>query len=392
MDDLDELIAAAVGNSSDPYTGYQWSRREQPIDRGMGFVGQDIYSLYRYADVEYVLRNPETFSSRAYTKQIGMVLGPSILSMDGKDHVRHRAIIGGAFRRTALQEWEHTLIAPTVHTLIDAFAPRGAAELVRELTIQFPIRIIAKLLGIPVDDFERFMRLSIQLITIAGDIETGLRASAELRDYFAGIVEERRRTPTDDVISSLVHAQVDGQPLDEEEIYGFLRLLLPAGAETTYRLLGTLLYALLHDPKQFEAVRQERSLLPAAIEEALRWEAPVQYIDREATVDVDFHGTTVPTGAQVSLCLGSANHDESVFEDPETYDLFKVRPQHLAFADGPHRCLGEHLARLETTVAMNAIFDRLGDLRLDPDADAPGIYGDAFRSPNRLPVLFGAVA
>jgi cytochrome P450 len=391
MDDLDQLIATAVGTSSDPYTGYEWSRREQPIDRGMGYVGQELFTLYRHADIERVLRDPVTFSSKAYAKQIGIVLGPSILSMDGSEHVRHRAIIGGAFRRTVLADWETTLMAPTVHGLIDRFAARGSAELVRELTIQFPIRIIATLLGIPVDDFDRFMRLSIQLISIMGDVETGLRASAELRDYFAGIVEERRADPTDDVISTLVHAEVDGQPLDEEEIYGFLRLLLPAGAETTYRLLGSLLFALLNNPAQLDAVRTERALLPAAIEEALRWESPVQYVDREATVDVSLHDVTIPAGAQVSLCLGSANHDETVFEDPATYDLFKVRAPHVAFADGPHRCLGEHLARLETTVAMNAVLDRLPDLRLDPDAEAPSIFGDAFRSPNRLPIVFKTI-
>ena len=174
----------------------------------------------------------------------------------------------------------------------------------------------------------------------------------------------------------------------DEEIYGFLRLLLPAGAETTQRLLGTLLLALLENPEQLEAVKADRKLLTNAIEEALRWESPVQMTSRENLTDVELSGVSIPAGSHISVCIGSGNHDEEVFDDPERFDIFRDGPPHLAFGEGPHRCLGEHLARLETTVAMNALLDRLPDIRLEPGDSDPHVHGQAFRSPNCVPVAF----
>lgn len=390
QDDLQALIVAAIGSTRDPYPRFAEQRKNAPVDVEKGWGGEPRFSLYRYADADRVLRDPETFSSRAYAPAIGRVLGPSILQLDGAEHHRHRALIGGSFRRSVLAEWETSFIEPTVHALIDGFAGGGSAELVRELTIQFPIRVISKMLGIPVDDFDHFMRQSIRLINIMGDVNGGLAASKELREIFATILVERRRAPTDDVISTLAQARIDGEPLPDEEIFGFLRLLLPAGAETTYRLLGTLLFALLSEPARLEAVRADRSLVAAAIEEALRWESPVQFIDREATRDVEVAGVTIPAGSVLSIALGSANRDEEVFEDADRFDMTVARAPHLAFAEGPHRCLGEHLARLETTVAINAVLDRLPDLRLHRGDDDPHIAGDAFRSPTCLPVRFAA--
>jgi cytochrome P450 len=250
------------------------------------------------------------------------------------------------------------------------------------------VRIIAKMLGIPSDDYGRFARLSIELISITVNVERGFAASASLREYFADIVEERRRDPKDDLISKLVSVEIDGERLDDEHVYGFLRLLLPAGAETTYRLLGNLLFALLTNPGQLEELRADRSLLPNAIEEALRWEAPVQVVSREPTRDVEIAGFPIPAGAQMTVCLGSANRDGTVFEDPDRFDLHRDAHAHLAFAEGPHRCLGEHLARAETTAAVNALLDRLQAVALDPGDGDPHIHGLAFRSPTALPVTF----
>src|SRR4029453_11485873 len=278
---------------------------------------------------------------------------------------------------------------PTVQELIDGFAGKGQADLVREFTFRFPVRIIAKMLGIPSNDYGRFQRLSIELISITVNIERGFNASMALRDYFSGIVADRRADPKDDVISKLVMAEGDGQRLDDEHVYGFLRLLLPAGAETTYRLLGNLLFGLLTNPSQLEEVVADRSLLPPAIEETLRWEAPVQVVAREPTTDVEVAGYPLPTGTQMTLCLGSGNGDETGFEDPDRFDIHRANArEHLAFAEGPHRCLGEHLARAETLAAMNALLDRLTALELDPGDADPHVHGMAFRSPTALPVTF----
>jgi len=211
-----------------------------------------------------------------------------------------------------------------------------------------------------------------------------------LKNYFADVVADRRRSPRQDVISDLVTADIDGEKLTDEAIYAFLLLLLPAGAETTYRSSGNLLYLLLTHPDQLVAVQKDRSLVDRAIEEGLRLEPPLLMINRTATSDVEVGGVTIPAGGDITTCLGSANHDEERWDDPDTFDIFRTPQQHLAFAFGPHMCLGMHLARLETRVVLNAVLDRLPGLRLDPDGDDPHIRGLIFRSPTSVPVLFDA--
>jgi cytochrome P450 len=187
-----------------------------------------------------------------------------------------------------------------------------------------------------------------------------------------------------------VSAEVDGEKLTDESIYSFLRLLLPAGAETTYRSSGNLLYLLLTHPEQYEAVCADRSLLPQAIEEGLRCEPPLLTIARTTTCEVELGGVTIDAGEVVTTHLGSANHDETRWDDPEAFDIFRPSLPHIAFAHGPHMCLGMHLARLETRVLLHRVFDRLSGLTLVPGDRDPHIRGDVFRSPTSLPVVFSA--
>jgi len=220
-------------------------------------------------------------------------------------------------------------------------------------------------------------------------VERGLAASAALKDYLAPIVAERRRDPKDDLISVLATAEIDGQRLPDENIYGFLRLLLPAGAETTYRLLGNLMFGLLTNPDQLEEVKADRSLLAPAIEEALRWEAPVQQTARQVMKDgIEIDGVPIAKGDAINVSMGSANRDETKYDDPDRFDIHRIGPPHLAFGGGAHYCLGAHLGRLETTVAVNAMLDRLADMRLEPGDKDPHVHGQAFRSPTTLPVRF----
>ena len=387
--DFDVFADTAQGDVRDPYPEYAEKRRTTPVEEFV-FYGTNTHKVYRYADVDRILGDPETFSSKS-NKQMEIVMGPGLLAMDGREHRQHRSLVASAFRRRAIEDWTMALIEPTVHELIDRFAGKGHADLVREFTFQFPVRIIAKMLGIPSDDYGRFARLSIELISITVNVERGFAASAALRDYFSEIVAERRKEPREDLISKLVTAEVDGHQLDDEHVYGFLRLLLPAGAETTYRLLGNLLFGLLTNPPQLDEVRADRALLAPAIEEALRWEAPVQIVSREPVRDVEVADVELPAGTPMTLCLGSANRDETVFDDPDAYDLHRANArEHLAFAEGPHRCLGEHLARAETMAAMNSLLDRLPELVLDPGDADPHVHGLAFRSPTALPVRFSS--
>jgi cytochrome P450 len=218
--------------------------------------------------------------------------------------------------------------------------------------------------------------------------ERGLAASAALCDYFAPILEARRAEPKEDLISALAAAEIDGAKLHDEEIYSFLRLLLPAGVETTYRSLGSLLFALLSNPAQLEAIRTDRSLLPQAIEEAVRWESPLLTITRVATRETELGGVQIPAGATVMPMLGAANRQDDRYPDPDTFDIFRQPKANLGWGHGVHVCLGMHLARLEMRTAVNLLLDRLPNLRLDPDGDDPHIRGQVFRSPTSLPVLF----
>lgn len=279
--------------------------------------------------------------------------------------------------------------------MIDEIRADGHADLVKALTFEFPTRIISTLLGLPREDLDLFRRLSFDLISIPTDIVAGFNAATELHGYFLDQVEQRRRKLTDDIIGDLVAAEIDGEKLDDEAIIAFLRLLLPAGLETTYRSSGNLLYLLLTHPEQLTMVQRDRSLIPIAIEEGLRFETPLTMVMRTTTEEVDIGGKTIPPDAQIDLCMGSANRDESRWPDPNRFDIRRTRHAHIAFAGGIHMCLGMHLARLETRVMLNSLFDRVTNLAFTPD-DGTGvqsrIIGLTFRSPNKLPVTFTPAA
>ena len=382
---------SVAGDVRDPYPEFIEKRQTSPVERIPSvYGGSDSFQVYRHPDVQRVLLDNETFSSLVIGELMGVIMGQKlILSMDEPEHRRHRALVSTAFRNKTLAKWEETLVRAVVDELIDRFVDRGRADLVREFTFTFPVQVIARILGLPNEDHYQFQRWSLAIIGVGADFDRGLVASEELRTYLATIVEARRRQPQDDLISDLVLAELDGEHLDDEEIFSFLRLLLPAGAETTYRSSGNLLFGLLSSPEQLDAVRQDRSLLPQAIEEALRWEPPLLITGRVSTQEVTLSGVTIPAGAPVTPVIGSANHDETVFSDPDVFDIFRSPKPHIAFGYGPHMCLGMHLARMETRVALNQLFDRLPDLRLDPAGDDPHIHGAIFRSPTSLPVLFG---
>jgi cytochrome P450 len=393
------FVDVVAGDTRDPYPDFARMRRDTPVWKGslmpMDFLPEGIevepgWSAFRYDDCSRILRDAKTFTSTGYDDSIGMVMGHMILGMDDPEHRGHRNLVAHAFREKSLARWEPEFIGPIIDDMIDRFAGDGQAELVRQLTFEFPVRVIARLLGLPEEDFHQFQRWSIELIGLVADIERGLAASAALRDYFAGVVAERRARPRQDVISDLVTAEVDGEQLTDEAIYSFLRLLLPAGAETTFRSSGNLLYLLLTHTDQLEAVRADRSLLPQAIEEALRFEPPLLTINRSTTCEVEIGGVTLGPGESISPNIGSANHDETRWDNAEAFDIFRPAIPHIAFAHGPHMCLGMHLARLETRALVNRVLDRLPGLALDPGDTDPHIRGQVFRSPTSLPVTFTA--
>jgi cytochrome P450 len=346
------------------------------------------YVVHRYQDVVAVLRDNTTFSSSAIRELMAPVMGDYVLvGMDEPEHKRLRALVSVAFRQRSLAEWE-PFAESVVNGYLDQVVERGSAELVRELTFPYPIQVIAKILGVPPEDTAKFHEWAWWIINVAADPDRGLASSAAMKAYLAEVLEARRRDPGDDVISELVHAELDGEQLGDEEIFSFIRLLLPAGAETTYRATGNFLFGLLSHPDQLAALRDDRSLMTQAVEEAIRWESPLLITSRSSTVDTEVAGTFIPAGHQVVAHVGSANHDEDRWDRPEAFDIFREQKPHAAFGFGPHMCLGMHLARLEMRVAVNAVLDRLPDVALDPTAEDVHVHGERFRSPTSLPVVF----
>ncbi|MDP9333250.1 MAG: cytochrome P450 [Actinomycetota bacterium] len=356
-----------------------------PLDRSVG-----VFTAYSFEAVQHVLKDGETFSSQGYAEIMGKVLGHSILEMDEPEHHLYRGLVQQAFSRKAMEAWERELVRDVVDEHIDAFAdrPTKRADLVRELTFPFPVVVIARLLGLPREDLPMFHRRAVEVISAGFELDRAAKASQALFEYFCTIIADRREHPSDDVISVLVRAELEGIRLTDEEICSFLRLLLPAGAETTYRSSSNLLHGLLTNPEQLDALRADRALMPQAIEEGLRWEAPLIGIMRTATRDTEVEGVFIPAGSIVAINIGSANHDEKVWERPEEFDLFRPPRQHLAFAWGPHMCLGVHLARMETRVVLSQVLDRLPSLRPDPEAEPAAISGAIFRAPAALPVVW----
>jgi cytochrome P450 len=350
---------------ADPYSTYERLRKERPAIPLRTLDGRTVCLLTRFEDVFEAFRNHE--------------------------HLRHRSIIKPALAPKALKGDFRGVVESIANELIDAFIDEGRTDLVSAFTFTYPLQVFCRILGLPVDDYARFHRSAVEMTKIGTDPARGLVGAQELADYLHPVVDERKREPTEDLIGSLVTAEVEGARLTDDEVVSFLRLLVVAGAETTYHLIGSALFALLNHPEQLEECVADRSNVEALINETLRWESPIQLTTRETIAATSIGGVDMPAETGILLAVGSANRDETRFDDPERFDIHRKGPEHIAFGYGRHYCAGAKLANVEAQVALNAIFDRLKNLRLDPDApEDTGVVGLAFRGPNRLPVRFDA--
>jgi cytochrome P450 len=370
-----------------PYEDWERARAECPVAEGSSF-GVQILS---YKEAEAALRDADTYSSSINAEHIGQFMGDLILAMNGEEHRKYRNLVAKAFRASQLERWDETLVRPTINRLIDEIAPLGRADLVAAITSRYPIEVICGIAGVPLEDSQQFAQWAEEINTGPLAPERGHAASQAMVDYLRPLVEARRANPTGDFLSDLVHSEVDGEQLTESKLYGFLRLLLPAGGETTFRVMGNALFALLTHPDDMTRVRANPDMLFDVIEETLRWETSVTQVSRVATRDTEVAGCPIAAGSQVAVVTASANHDEARWEDASEWKLGRPVQHHLAFGTGPHQCLGMHLARLELRVGLQTVLERLPNLRLDPEgADDTLIEGYAFRGPRALPVLFDA--
>ncbi len=377
------------GAVEDPYPMYRLLRNAAPAVQ----MQPGTWAVGRYDDVLHVLKNYALFSSRILG--FGFGFGAStIIGMDPPDHTKMRNLVNRAFTPRMVAALEPRLREIT-KGLLDEIAPTGRLDLIADLAIPVPVIIISEILGIDPerrDDFKRwsdaFVFSGVASIDGRAGIETARR---EFDDYFSKVIDERRRAPKDDLISALTRAEGE-DALTPAEVMSFTVLLLIAGNETTTNLIGNAVVALLKHPEQLERVRRDPSLVPNLVEEALRWDSPVQVLIRMTTQEVDLSGVTIPAGAMVMPMFASANRDERQFPDPDAFDVGRANARdHLAFGQGPHFCLGAPLARLEGLVVLEQIVQRLPGLERSEDK-LERLDSFLLRGPKRLPLKFDAAA
>ena len=383
----------------DPYPVWADLREQAPVHSGIvheltGFDGPAFFhglpfedrphfSAFSYAACDGVYRDDKTFASSDEAVELSTdEVGPlnSILSMGGNQHRRYRSLVQPSFVPARAQWWIRNWIETTVNLLIDSLQDRGSAELNVDFCAAIPVLTITGSFGVPIEQ--------------ALDIREALREPSKVVDIIQPIVAARRASPQDDLISILVEAEVkdeDGTAhrLTDAEIYSFSILLLTAGSGTTWKQMGITLAALLQRPEMLAAIGEDRDLLRPAIEESLRWMPTDPMFSRWVTEDIDYHGVHMPKGSVLHICLGAANRDPARWERPNEFEITRALKPSLAFGNGAHICLGMHVARAEMSVGINALLDRLPNLRLDPDAEPPRYVGFYERGATAIPVLFG---
>ncbi|QTH22682.1 cytochrome P450 [Rhizorhabdus wittichii] len=387
------------GDHADPYPLIARWRAEAPVIEGgyrplMGlpaalYPDRKMFTVVGSREVNEVLTDTDRFSNAGYKFNLGVTFGQgSISTMDNPEHGRWRRIFQKIFLPQYVKKWGETIVDPVVHGLMGKFLPLGRADLIEQFTLRYPFEVIYHQLDLPEEDVRTFQRLALGQTDYVNH-EKAIEAGRKLGDYFTALVEERRRDPGDDLVSLLASTEADGEYLPHEVLISFLRQLMNAAGDTTYRGTSILLTALLEHPDQMEAIRADRGLIPQAIEEALRWDGPVAVQMRMAAVDTELAGVAIPAGSLLDVVAGAANRDPEIYADPDRFDIFRDRKPHFAFSRGPHICVGQHLARVEMTRALHAVLDHLPGLRFDPDEPRPRIQGSMMRVPRHLHVRFG---
>jgi hypothetical protein len=322
--------------------------------------------LSRFDDVWNAVHDTATFSSKCAEAE---QLMPQMIYMDPPRHTALRALVSRAFTPRRVAELENR-IREVATGLIDGFAGRGDCELVHEFAAPLPSIVMADLIGVPEEHRESFRTWTEAFLEVTGPGDITERAG-NIYKLFGELLAERRRAPTNDLMSALIEARVDGESLSEDDLLGFCFLLLIAGNDTTTSLIGNGAELLARHPDQGAQLAADPALIPGAVEEMIRIESPTQALPRTATREVELHGITIPQGARVMLLWGAANLDEREFPDAERFDIHRAAPRHLGFGHGIHFCLGAPLARLESRVAFEELLARLPEYRL---AAAPQRY------------------
>ena len=322
-----------------------------------------IWQVFRYEDVLAVLTDYSRFSSQAY-ELMGGFLSNTLIAKDPPDHRKLRNLVNQAFTPRAVNRLSERITQIT-QELLDQVRLQGKMDIVSDIAFPLPAKVIAELLGVPSEDWDIFQRWA----RVGGsDPATSRQADGhsmqvEMFDYFSALLEERRRTPREDLISSLSMAEVDGERLSQSELVSFCTLLLAAGQETTKNLIANAVVCLTDHPDTMEQLIREPALMPTAIEEILRYLPPVWFLFRQTKSDVELAGQHIPANQAVLAWTASANRDPARFPDPNRFDIEREPNRHLAFGHGIHFCVGAPLARLEAKIALPMMLQQLRDLQ-----------------------------
>ena len=375
----------------DPYPVYARLRDEEPVS-WVEAVG--LWLVTRWDDVVTVDKSPEQFTAETEPSTLNRTFGKNLLGSEGAYHDRVRAIIHPWFRLGAIGHFPDEVITPIADELIDGFAGRGEVELHSELSEPLSVRVLRRAMGLHDVSEETLSRWFAQLAEGAANFEgdperqaVADAASQEVNETIAPVLERLEDEPDDTLLSSMLHTRVEGEGLSREEIQSNLKVMIVGGLQAVSDLISIAMWALLSHPEQAEAVRGDAELIRPAVEEAARWHAPVGTSTRQTTRDVELAGTALPAGALVAAVLASANRDPRQWQDADAFDIHGHRRPHLAFATGPHVCIGSLLGRFEARAAMERLLARLPNLRVDPDRPA-AFEGWEFRSPQHLHLLF----
>jgi cytochrome P450 len=374
---------------ADPYPIYARLRAEAPVC----FVESvGLWLVTRWNDVQHVDKTPAVFTGETDPSTLERTFGKNLLSSEGAYHDRIRSIVYPWFRVGAIGNYPDNVIRPVAYELIDGIAANGACDLVAEFAEPLSARVLKHALGLGFVEEATLRRWFAELAEGAANFEGNPEkqkvadaASAEVNETLAPVIERLEREPDDTLLSSMVHTEAEGGRLTLEEIQSNLKVMIVGGLQATTDLIALSIWALLSHPDQLEAVLADPALIDPAIEEAARWHSPVGTSTRQTTQDTELGGVKLERGALVAAVLASANRDERNWTDPERYDVRRKEGSHLAFATGPHLCLGARLARYETRAAWRVLLERLPGLRLDPEHTVE-ISGWEFRSPHELKV------
>lgn len=388
--------------AADPYPAYGVLREHYPLFHDKG---TDSYLLSRYEDVQRAFREP-VFTTDNYAWQIEPAHGGRTLpQMNGREHAVRRALVAPAFRGRELQETFLPVIERNARELIDTFRDAEETDLVARFATRFPINVIVDMLGLDRADHDRFhgwytavVAFIANLAQDPGVAAAGRRAGEDLAGYLLPVIRERRAAPGVDLLSRLCTAEVDGVRMTDQDIVAFVSLLLAAGGETTDKAIALIFRNLLARPEQFAAVRADRSLIPAAFAETLRYTPPVQMIMRQPAAEVTVSGGTIPAGATVTCLIGAANRDPDHYDRPDEFDIFRAdlspagaftaAAQHIAFGLGRHFCVGALLARAEVETGVNQLLDAFPDMAF-ADGTPPADTGVFTRGPSYLRLRLG---